>query len=71
MEKKYGIPWFKINFIGAGATAKSLRKIATYFENPKLTAQVEEVNASAASLAEMAQVLNTVVSKFKLDDMTA
>ena len=28
MEKKYGIPWIKVNFIGAEATAKSLRKIA-------------------------------------------
>ena len=34
MEKKYGIPWIKINFIGAGATAKSLRKIAAYFGDP-------------------------------------
>ena len=31
MEKRYGIPWFKVNFIGAEATAKSLRKIAAYF----------------------------------------
>jgi len=23
MEKRYGIPWFKISFIGAEATAKS------------------------------------------------
>ncbi len=28
IEKKYGIPWFKVNFTGAAATAKSLRKIA-------------------------------------------
>jgi nitrogenase molybdenum-iron protein alpha chain len=42
MEKKFGIPWIKVNFIGAEATAKSLRKIAAYFENPKLTAKVEE-----------------------------
>lgn len=31
MEKKYGIPWFKVNFIGAKATAKSLLKIAEYY----------------------------------------
>ncbi len=43
MEKKYGIPWFKINFIGAEATAKSLRKIAAYFGNPELMARVEKV----------------------------
>jgi nitrogenase molybdenum-iron protein alpha chain len=32
MEKKFGVPWIKVNFIGAEATAKSLRKIAEYFE---------------------------------------
>jgi nitrogenase molybdenum-iron protein alpha chain len=45
METKFGIPWIKVNFIGAGATAKSLRKIAAYFDNPELTARVEEVIA--------------------------
>ncbi len=45
MEEKYGIPWIKINFIGAEATAKSLRKIAQYFDDPELTARVEAVIA--------------------------
>jgi nitrogenase molybdenum-iron protein alpha chain len=45
METKFGIPWIKVNFIGAEATAKSLRKIAAYFDNPKLTEKVEEVIA--------------------------
>jgi nitrogenase molybdenum-iron protein alpha chain len=45
METKYGIPWIKINFIGAEATAKSLRKIANYFEDPELTERVEAVIA--------------------------
>ncbi len=36
MEKKYGIPWFKVNFIGAKSTAKSLMKLAEYFEDEKL-----------------------------------
>jgi len=45
MEKKFGIPWIKVNFIGGEATAKSLRKIARYFDDPKLTARVEEVIA--------------------------
>jgi nitrogenase molybdenum-iron protein alpha chain len=43
MEKKYGIPWFKVNFIGAHSTAKSLRKIAQYFNDKELIAQVEKV----------------------------
>ncbi|WP_084441845.1 nitrogenase molybdenum-iron protein alpha chain [Termitidicoccus mucosus] len=45
MEKKFGIPWFKVNFIGAETTAKSLRKIAKYFDSKKLTDRVEEVIA--------------------------
>ena len=45
MEKKFGIPWIKVNFIGAESTAKSLRKIAEYFDSKKLTDRVEEVIA--------------------------
>ena len=45
METKFGIPWFKVNFIGADSTAKSLRKIAKYFDSKKLTDRVEEVIA--------------------------
>lgn len=41
MESKFGIPWMKVNIIGAEATAKSLRKIARYFDDPTLTARVE------------------------------
>ncbi|MFW5840155.1 MAG: nitrogenase component 1, partial [Planctomycetota bacterium] len=51
IEKKYGVPWVKVNFIGAESTAKSLRKIAEYFEDDELTARVEEVIAE-----EMAKV---------------
>jgi nitrogenase molybdenum-iron protein alpha chain len=43
METKYGIPWIKVNFIGAAATAKSLRKIAQYFDDPKLSERVEKI----------------------------
>ncbi len=45
MEKKYGLPWIKVNFIGARATAKSLRKIAEYFGDKKLIDRVEAVIA--------------------------
>jgi len=45
IEKKYGVPWIKVNFIGAEGTAKSLRKIAAYFENDELTKRVEKVIA--------------------------
>jgi nitrogenase molybdenum-iron protein alpha chain len=43
MEKKYGIPWMKVNFIGAEATAKTLRKIAEYFESDELMAKAEAI----------------------------
>jgi nitrogenase molybdenum-iron protein alpha chain len=43
MEKKYGIPWFKVNFIGAESTAKSLRKIASYFGDQELIDNVEKI----------------------------
>lgn len=45
MEKKYGVPWIKVNFIGAESTAKSLRKIADYFEDAELKAKVETIIA--------------------------
>jgi len=45
MEKKYGIPWLKANFIGANATAKTLRRVANYFDDAELKAKVESVIA--------------------------
>ena len=52
MESKFGIPWLKINIIGAEATAKSLRKIARYFEDPALIARVEVVIAEELAAVE-------------------
>jgi len=43
IEKKFGIPWIKVNFISAAGTAKSLRKIAEYFGDGTLTDRVEKV----------------------------
>lgn len=43
IERKYGVPWIKVNFIGAKSTAKSLRKIAQYFEDDELMARTEKV----------------------------
>ena len=54
LEKKYGIPWIKVNFIGAAATAKSLRKIAEYFEDKKLMQTVEKVIADEIGAVEEA-----------------
>jgi nitrogenase molybdenum-iron protein alpha chain len=52
MESKYGIPWLKVNFIGAQATAKSLRKLARYFDDPELVARVEVVIAQEMAAVE-------------------
>jgi len=56
LETKYGIPWIKINFIGAGATAKSLRKIARYFGDQELSDRVEAVIAEEMPDVEMARL---------------
>lgn len=61
LEKKYGIPWFKVNFIGAEATAKSLRKIAAYFEDPELAARVEQVIAE--EMAKITPVRDEIKSR--------
>jgi nitrogenase molybdenum-iron protein alpha chain len=55
IEKKYGVPWIKVNFIGAKESAKSLRKIAAYFESPELTEQVENVITEELEAVEKAQ----------------
>jgi nitrogenase molybdenum-iron protein alpha chain len=52
LETKYGIPWFKVNFIGAAATAKSLRHLAEYFGDAGLTRRTEELIASETALVE-------------------
>jgi len=43
LETSYGIPWTKANFIGADATAKSLRKVGQYFGDQELIDQIEKV----------------------------
>lgn len=59
LETKFGIPWFKVNFIGADSTAKALRKLGEYFEDEELKAKIEEVIAeempSVAAVAEKAR----------------
>jgi len=58
LETKYGIPWIKVNFIGAEATAKSLRKIGQYFGDKALIDRIEaviaeEMPAVAAALSDI------------------
>ncbi len=55
MEKKYGIPWFKINFLSAGGMSRSLRKIAEYYGDQKLIERVEEVIVEELPAVEKAR----------------
>lgn len=55
LEVKYGIPWIKVNFIGANSTAKSLRKIARYFGEQELIDQVEKVIAEEMPAVQAAR----------------
>jgi nitrogenase molybdenum-iron protein alpha chain len=55
LEVKYGIPWIKVNFIGADSTAKSLRKIAQYFGEQDLIDQVEKVIAEEMPAVQVAR----------------
>jgi nitrogenase molybdenum-iron protein alpha chain len=61
METKYGLPWLKVNFIGAEASAKSLRKMAAYFEDEALMKRVEEV--IAAELPAVEEVVKNIRPK--------
>jgi nitrogenase molybdenum-iron protein alpha chain len=61
MEKRYGIPWFKVNFVGANATAKSLRKIAAYFGRQTLVEKVEKIIAE--EMVEVEKVRDDVKSR--------
>ena len=67
MNTKYGTDWLKVNFIGVEATCKSLREIARYFNDPGLSAKVEEVIADeTAAIAEDLQYYRS-----KLEGKTA
>jgi len=43
LEKKYGTPWLKVNFIGVQGTINSLRDMAVYFGDEDLIQKTEEV----------------------------
>ena len=63
LETAFGIPWVKANFIGSGATAKSLRKIGEYFGDIELKARIEEVIAE--DQAKVKKALAEVYPKTK------
>jgi nitrogenase molybdenum-iron protein alpha chain len=67
MKTKYGIDWLKVNFIGIGATCKSLRMMAEYFNDPELTQRTEQViDEELAAIAD-----DVAYYKFKLEGKTA
>jgi nitrogenase molybdenum-iron protein alpha chain len=63
MKTKYGTDWLKVNFIGIGATCKSLREIAKYFNDAALTKKVEEVIADET--AAVSESMEYYKSKLK------
>jgi nitrogenase molybdenum-iron protein alpha chain len=67
LETSFGVPWTKANFVGAEATAKSLRKVGQYFGDQGLIDQIEKVIAE-----EMAAVKAAVdQAKLKTNGKTA
>jgi nitrogenase molybdenum-iron protein alpha chain len=52
IEKKYGAPWIKVNFIGIEAFSKSLRDIAKYFGDTDLMLRTEQVIMDETSQIE-------------------
>jgi nitrogenase molybdenum-iron protein alpha chain len=58
LNTKYGIPWMKVNFIGAESTAKALRKVGEYFEDEALKAKIEAV--IAAEMPNVKAIINDI-----------
>ncbi len=67
MEEKYGMPWFKVNFIGANSTAKALRKLAAYFGDKEMIAKTEALIEE--EMAKVQAVIDEV--RPKLEGKTA
>jgi nitrogenase molybdenum-iron protein alpha chain len=63
MEKKFGIPWMKVNLIGANASAKSFKKIARYFGDAELIKKTDEV--VERELAEIKKVRDEIYPRTK------
>jgi len=63
MEVKYGIPWIKINFIGADSTAKSLQKVAEFFDDAELTKKVDKI--VKREMAKVKKVAKEIRSKLE------
>lgn len=51
MEEKYGIPWLKVNYLGVEDTIKTLRDMASFFDDPVIAQKTEALIAE-----EMAKI---------------
>ncbi len=52
IEKKYGTPWLKVNFLGLSSTIESLRNVAKYFGDEALIEKTEKVIAEEMAAIE-------------------
>jgi nitrogenase molybdenum-iron protein alpha chain len=66
LETSFGIPWMKANFIGAEATAKTLRKVGKYFGDQELIDRIEKVIAEEMISVKEAQEKALEKTKGKL-----
>jgi nitrogenase molybdenum-iron protein alpha chain len=55
LETSFGIPWFKVSFIGAKSSAKAMRKVAAYFNDAELTQRIEKVIAEELKIVDAAR----------------
>jgi len=58
MEEKYGIPWVEYNFFGPSQIEKSLREIASHFDDT-IKAKAEEV------IARYRPLVDAVIARYK------
>lgn len=58
MEEEYGIPWVEFNFFGPSQIAKSLRKIASFFDD-KIKENTEKV------IARYQEQADAVIAKYR------
>lgn len=66
METSFGIPWIKVQPIGAESTAKMLRKIGQYFGDQELIDRIEEVIAEEMAEVKKAQAKALIKTKGKM-----
>ena len=59
MEKKFGIPWIKVNFIGVESTCETLRNMARYFGDKELIKRTE------ALIKKEREKIDPVINEYK------